>query len=220
VMGDALARDIAGCAGSRRGEVVTNEGLTGARPRWRHIDMSDNGQRTGRHDAALRYSGSLRCRPAVGGATDPGPADWRFDILQAGAGIVVTQVAGEIDLRTVGILRRRLFELTDAGFARIIIDFENVRFCDAAGLGALVAAQNRLRGLGDGGDCGDGGDGDQGVGADAGNAGPAGAISLARVRPAQRRLLHVAGLDRAFVLYDSVPDAVRAQRDPSTAALG
>jgi hypothetical protein len=39
------------------------------------------------------------------------------------------------------------------------------------------------------------------------------------VRPAQRRLLRVAGLDRAFALYDSVPDAVRAQQHPTTAPL-
>jgi anti-anti-sigma factor len=160
--------------------------------------MSDDGQRTGRQDAALRYAGSLRCRPLAGAAADPGPEGWRFDILQAGAGVVVTEVAGEIDLRTVAILRKRLFELTDAGFAHIIIDFEHVRFCDAAGLGALVAAQNRLRAQGAG-----------------GRGGPGGAISLARVRPAQRRLLHVAGLGKAFALYDSVPDAVRAQRDPA-----
>jgi hypothetical protein len=196
--------------------------------------MSDDGQRTGRQDAVLRYAGSLRCRPAPG-ATDPGPADWRFDILQAGAGIVVTEVAGEIDLRTVGILRKRLFELTDAGFARIIIDFEDVQFCDAAGLGALVAAQNRLRALGDGrsrgaaaqsgqhgqsaqsGQSGQAAEGGQH--AQAAEAGQAGAISLARVRPAQRRLLHVAGLGTAFALYDSVPEAVRAQRDPTTAPL-
>jgi anti-sigma B factor antagonist len=173
--------------------------------------MSDDGQRTGRQDAALRYAGSLRCRPLAGAMADPGPEDWRFDILQAGAGIVVTEVAGEIDLRTVGILRKRLFELSDAGFARIIIDFEHVRFCDAAGLGALVAAQNRLRVQGDGQSDGRGA---------AGMTGPGGTISLARVRPAQRRLLRVAGLDKAFALFDSVPDAVRAHRDQSGAPLG
>jgi anti-anti-sigma factor len=100
---------------------------------------------------------------------------------------VVTEVAGEIDLRTGAILRKRLFELTDAGFGFIIIDFDGVRFCDAAGLGVLVAVHNRLRDRG-------------------------GAISLARVRPAQRRLFGVAGLDRLFALYDNVPDAVRAHR--------
>jgi anti-anti-sigma regulatory factor len=186
--------------------------------------MSDDGQRTGRQDAVLRYAGSLRCRPVPGAAADPGPGDWRFDILQAGAGIVVTEVAGEIDLRTVGMLRKRLFELTDAGFAHIIIDFENVRFCDAAGLGALVAAQNRLRERGDGRRRGVGGAAgaaaQAGTGAgQAGAAGPAGAISLARVRPAQRRLLHVAGLGKAFALYDSVPAAVRARRDSTSAPL-
>jgi anti-anti-sigma regulatory factor len=193
--------------------------------------MSDDGQRTGRQDAVLRYAGSLRCRPAPGAGADPGPEDWRFDILQAGAGIVVTEVAGEIDLRTVAILRKRLFELTDAGFARIIIDFENVRFCDAAGLGALVAAQNRLRARAEdrsraatgkpGAEYADGPDGpaDANDANDANEAGPAGAISLARVRPAQRRLLHIAGLGRVFALYESVPEAIRAQRDPTTAPL-
>lgn len=177
--------------------------------------MSDDGQRTGRDDAALRYAGSLRCRPVAGATPAHGPEDWRFDILQAGAGIVVTEVAGEIDLRTVGILRRRLFELTKAGFEHIIIDFENVRFCDAAGLGVLVAAQNRLRARDHGQSDG------QDEGRDDGRSGgPGGAISLARVRPAQRRLLRVAGLDKAFALYDSVPDAMRAQRDPATAPLG
>ncbi|HEU5157049.1 MAG TPA: STAS domain-containing protein [Streptosporangiaceae bacterium] len=172
--------------------------------------MSDNGRRTDRQDAVRRYAGSLRCRPVAGAAADTGPEDWRFDILQAGAGLVVTEVAGEIDLRTVGILRKRLFELTDAGFERIVIDFENVRFCDAAGLGALVAAQNRLRAQA----------GRSGVQGAADDDVPSGVISLARVRPAQRRLLRVAGLDTAFALYESVPDAVRAQRDPTTAPLG
>jgi hypothetical protein len=198
--------------------------------------MSDDGQRTGRQDAALRHAGSLRCRPVPGATTDSGPEDWRFDILQAGAGVVVTEVAGEIDLRTVGILRKRLFELTDAGFERIIIDFENVRFCDAAGLGALVAAQNRLRARDDGRgrDAGAGRPGQHGEVGQPGQhgevgqpgqpgqpaeAGQAGAISLARVRPAQRRLLYVAGLGKALALYDSVPEAVRAQRDPTTAPL-
>jgi anti-sigma B factor antagonist len=177
--------------------------------------MSDDGQRTGRQDATLRYAGSLRCRPVAGTTADPGPEGWRFDILQAGAGIVVTEVAGEIDLRTVGILRKRLSELTDAGFGRIIIDFENVRFCDAAGLGVLVAAQNRLRAQSQGRTGAPGGG--PGGGADKACQG---AISLARVRPAQRRLLHVAGLEKAFALYESVPDAIRAQRDPTTAPLG
>lgn len=177
--------------------------------------MSDDGQRIGRQDAAVRYAGSLRCRPVPGTTADPGPEGWRVDILQAGAGIVVTEVAGEIDLRTVEILRKRLFELIDAGFKRIIIDFENVRFCDAAGLGALVAAQNRLRARSDRRSGGLGG-----AASAAAKAGPAaGAISLTRMRPAQRRLLHVAGLGDAFALYDSVPEAVLAQQGPAAAHL-
>lgn len=149
--------------------------------------MSDNGHDADRQSAVKRYSGGLRCRPVAGAAADAGPEDWRFDILRASGGIAAAEVAGEIDLRTGGILRKRLFELGDAGFGRIVIDFDNVRFCDAAGLGVLVAAHNKLRGQG-------------------------GAVSLARVRPAQRRLLRVAGLETLFTLYDSVSDAVSAQR--------
>jgi anti-anti-sigma factor len=131
----------------------------------------------------------MRCRPAATPALsndlDAGleiglETQWRYDIRQVLDHTVVAEVAGEIDLRTGPILRKRLFELTDAGFSSIIIDFDGVRFCDAAGLGVLVAVHNRLRDRG-------------------------GAISLARVRPAQRRLLEVAGLDRLFA-HETLPD--------------
>ncbi|HEX6470622.1 MAG TPA: STAS domain-containing protein [Streptosporangiaceae bacterium] len=157
--------------------------------------MGENGQANDREGILRRYAGGLRCRPVAGAPADPGPEEWRFDILRAADGVVVTEVTGEIDLRTGAILRKRLFELGDAGFARIVIDFENVRFCDAAGLGVLVAAQNRLRERD-------------------------GALALARVRPAQRRLFRVAGLDKRFTLYDSVQDAARAQDDAAPAPGG
>lgn len=157
---------------------------------------SEHGHGTGPTGTAMRHVGGMRCRSATGAATTPGPeAGWAYDILQVIGRTVVTEVAGEIDLRTGAILRKRLFELLDAGFGHIIIDFEKVRFCDAAGLGVLVAVHNRLRADG-------------------------GSISLARVRPAQRRLLEVAGLGRVFALYDSVPGAVRGQERPTTASTG
>src|SRR5260370_9806684 len=56
----------------------------------------------------------------------------------------VVKVSGEIDLRTAQALKTGLLDLAQAGFRRIVVDFGDVRFCDATGLGALVAAQNRL----------------------------------------------------------------------------
>lgn len=109
----------------------------------------------------------------------------------SGAVAVVT-VTGEIDLRTADQLKIGLLGVVDSGFGRIIVDFEGVRFCDATGLGALVAAHNRLVAAG-------------------------GGLHLARVRPAQRRLFHITGLDRLFTMHESVEEAVRGGHARSTA---
>ncbi|WP_241661462.1 STAS domain-containing protein [Thermomonospora catenispora] len=110
-------------------------------------------------------------------------------------GTPVAHVAGEIDLRTAQLLRTRLIEigreLTAAGAARLVVDFADVAFCDASGLGALVGAHNDLRTRG-------------------------GELALARVRPAQRRLFQVTGLDRLFGLYDTVAEAVGPRRTSFT----
>src|SRR4051794_18173998 len=89
-----------------------------------------------------------------------------------GTSALVT-VCGEIDLHTAGELRGALMCLADAGHTRIVVDFSGVRFCDAAGIGVLVAVNNRLR---------------QGKGT----------LSLVGVRPSQRRILRITGLDELF----------------------
>lgn len=109
--------------------------------------------------------------------------------------VVVVEVAGEIDLRTAETLRTRLMGLVDAGFGRIVLDFRHVRFCDATGLGVLVAVRNRLRGKG-------------------------GDLRLARVRPPQQRIFRITGLDRLFALHDSVEAAVREGQAPAAPSLG
>jgi anti-anti-sigma factor len=85
----------------------------------------------------------------------------------------VVAVRGEIDLHTSGELRTALMCLADAGHTHIVVDFSGVRFCDAAGLGVLVAASNRLRRRG-------------------------GTLSLVGVRPPQRKILRITGLDELF----------------------
>lgn len=108
---------------------------------------------------------------------------------------IIAEVAGEIDLRTAETLRSRLLAMADAGFSRIVIDFTEVRFCDASGLGALVAVHNRMR--------------EQG-----------GDIKLARVRPAQRRLFRITGLDRLFTMHDRVEQAVVEGQSPAPSSTG
>lgn len=93
------------------------------------------------------------------------------------------EIVGEIDVQTVGELRTILLALADDGCLHLVADFSAVRFCDAAGLGALVAVNNRIA---------DGG----------------GALRLVGVRPPQRRIFQITRLDRLFRLYDGVDDAL------------
>jgi anti-anti-sigma factor len=120
-----------------------------------------------------------------------------LEVTTAGQGgrVAVIKLAGEIDLRTARTVRTGLVDVAEAGFRRIVVDFEQVRFCDATGLGALVAAHNRLRA--------DGGE-----------------LRLAGVQAAQRRIFRITGLDRLFTLHESVEDAVGEGRTPTASPLG
>lgn len=96
---------------------------------------------------------------------------------------VVVEISSEIDVHTVGEMRAVLLALADEDRITIVADFSRVRFCDAAGLGALVAVNNRVT---------EGG----------------GSLRLTGVRPAQRRILRITGLDRLFRRYNSVAEAL------------
>ena len=95
----------------------------------------------------------------------------------------MVEVVGEIDVHTVGELRTILLALADEGRRHIVADFSGVGFCDAAGLGALVAVNNRVAESG-------------------------GSLRLARVRPAQRRILRITRLEGLFQPFDGVDDAL------------
>lgn len=47
---------------------------------------------------------------------------------------------GEIDIATVGQLKRELGELVEAGFTRVVIDLRAVTFMDSTGLHAVLSA--------------------------------------------------------------------------------
>ncbi|SEG89386.1 anti-sigma B factor antagonist [Thermomonospora echinospora] len=136
-----------------------------------------------------------RCRQGAG-ALSPADGEAELTVTVAGAhgGTLVAAVTGEIDLRTAEELRARLIELgeelTAAGQGRLVLNFGGVGFCDATGLGALVGAHNHLHARG-------------------------GEISLAAVRPSQRRLFRITGLEQVFPLYDTVAQAVAAGRTSS-----
>ena len=110
-------------------------------------------------------------------------------------GIAIVGVAGEIDLRTAEHLREGLLDVAAAGHRCVIVTFDRVGFCDATGLGALVAARKRLTQA-------------------------HGLLLLAGVRPAQRRLFEITGLDRRFPMFDSTEAAVAGAQEQLGVAKG
>ncbi|MFI0453004.1 STAS domain-containing protein [Actinomadura sp. 6N118] len=158
------------------------------------------GRSTGRRGPLLRCRGT-ETEPAVGSgdtvesgsAGEPLPG-LRVTVVQAHDELAVLAVWGEIDLHTADTLRTALRELDAAGHHQLVVDFSGVSFCDATGLGALVAAHNR-----------------------AGEHG--GALRLAGVRPAQRRLLQISGLYRTLASHENVADAVTQVRSVATKAF-
>ncbi|WP_019634499.1 STAS domain-containing protein [Actinomadura atramentaria] len=141
-----------------------------------------------------RGPGVVRCSA---GASAPGPVmryerrrtDLAVTAERAPGGVTVAAVTGEIDLHTADTLRARLASLHAAGDRGLVVDFEGVPFCDATGLGALVAAHNEIAARG-------------------------GGIRLARMRPAQERLVRITGLHRLFPVHATVDEAVAAAAQP------
>ena len=132
--------------------------------------------------AGLRaaHRGLHRCQGGV--RRDPATSLVTSVVRREGATAVV-EIAGEIDVHTAGELRGFLLGLAGEGHVRLVADFSGVRFCDAAGLGVLVRVNNRV-------------------------AEEGGSLRLSGVRPAQRRILRITGLDQLFRHYDGVEDAL------------
>ncbi|TMQ94980.1 STAS domain-containing protein [Actinomadura soli] len=138
-----------------------------------------------------RTTGPSLAAPQFPAAQDPGVAgELEVELAMVRGESAVVVVTGEIDLRTADTLCARLVEARGEGPRRLVVDFSAVAFCDAAGLGALVGAHNRIAVSG-------------------------GEISLAGVRPAQLRLLRITGLDRLFAVHPDVAAAL-AEHDSST----
>src|SRR6185437_374456 len=94
---------------------------------------------------------------------------------RAGNGIVIAELAGELDIATAPALREQLLSLLRPGSSRLIIDLSRVTFCDASGLAVLVGIGRRARLLG-------------------------GFLRLAAVSPQADRVLDITGLHRHLPL--------------------
>ncbi|WP_232675925.1 STAS domain-containing protein [Nocardioides sp. R-C-SC26] len=109
------------------------------------------------------------------------------------ADAAIVRLAGEVDLAGLPLLRRILQELSEQGRIHQVVDMSSVSFIDSAGLGALVGAHQRLRGLG-------------------------GALHLASVAPTVRTVVTVTGLNFVFRVHEDLAEALAAVGEGSGAA--
>ena len=103
-------------------------------------------------------------------------------------GVPVVTAPEEIDITNAAglqaaLLEAALFETAEPGRAMVVVDMSRTRFCDSAGLNALVTADRRARA--------DGGE-----------------VRLAAVGEAVARVVALTGVDRVVAVYASLEDAL------------
>jgi anti-anti-sigma factor len=103
--------------------------------------------------------------------------------VQREQGCAIITVAGEVDIATVALLRERLAGLTGSG-CPLITDLDQVRFIDAAGLGALAGAAG----------C---------------SAAHGASLRVVCAQPQTRRLLRITRLDRYLAVSRTIADALQ-----------
>jgi anti-sigma B factor antagonist len=98
-------------------------------------------------------------------------------------GVPVVTAPEEIDVTNAAELRAAVSEAVGAESALVIVDMSRTRFCDSAGLNALVAADRQARAEG-------------------------GEVRLVIVAEAIVRVVALTGVDRVVPIYASLEDAL------------
>lgn len=109
-----------------------------------------------------------------------------LETITVGNDCALIRVGGEIDVYTAPSLREAILGLIGNGVSHVIADLRAVEFLDSTGLGAIVGGHKRLR-TNDG------------------------SLILAASPERIVRLFRITGLDRAFSLFPSVPEAIASQ---------
>ncbi|HEY8717009.1 STAS domain-containing protein [Pengzhenrongella sp.] len=96
----------------------------------------------------------------------------------------VIAVTGEVDVYTATALRERLADLIDAEHTDLIVDLTGVGFLDSTGLGVLVGALKKIRGLG-------------------------GRLQLVIDQEKVMKLFRITALTQVFTIHDNLAEALR-----------
>jgi anti-sigma B factor antagonist len=101
-------------------------------------------------------------------------------------GAVIVSLAGELDLYNAEQVRSALLDACTGGPEVLVVDLGEVTFIDSTALGVLIEARSRM----------------------ADRKG----FRLAAPGLETRRALEVSGLDKHFLVHDTVPEALEAAR--------
>jgi anti-sigma B factor antagonist len=101
-------------------------------------------------------------------------------------GAVVVSLTGELDLYNAEEVRGALLDACASYPGVLVVDLEEVRFIDSTALGVLIEARSRMT--------------------------DRNGFRLAAPGLETRRALEVSGLDRHFLVHDSVAEALEATR--------
>jgi anti-sigma B factor antagonist len=102
------------------------------------------------------------------------------------SGTVVVSLAGELDLYNAEEVRSALLDACAGEPEALVVDLEQVRFIDSTALGVLIEARSRMPNRG--------------------------GFRLAAPGLETRRALEVSGLDRHFLVHETVAEALEAAR--------
>jgi len=105
-------------------------------------------------------------------------------------GIVVLDLAGDLDSRSSCIAKDEIKSIIDEGVNVVLINMDAVPYIDSAGLGMLVSALKAAR-------------------LQAGN------IYLAGLTDQVKMVIELTRLDRIFTIFDSVENGITSLNDPS-----
>ncbi|WP_309485287.1 STAS domain-containing protein [Streptomyces sp. WELS2] len=107
----------------------------------------------------------------------------QLTVRQPRPGLAIATVAGDVDTHTADNLRREASGIIQQGCPHLVLDLSQVRFCDSAGLSALIGLWHTAQAAG-------------------------GALGLADVPDRLMRMLVLTGVDAVLPVHATAAEAV------------
>jgi anti-sigma B factor antagonist len=114
----------------------------------------------------------------------PSPEALSIDVSRPAEGVLLVSLSGEVDILSVGDLKRRSEQLDASMPAHVVFDLSSLEFIDSSGINALVQAVRAIEELG-------------------------GSGVLAAPSPEARRVFEIIGLSQVVSVVEDLDVALR-----------